>query len=517
MRVAAFAVLSLAVACRSESTAPERAPSSSSTGATSVSAPVPSASTPRKDAGDAEAPATRFALMHVTVIDVASGSEQTDRAVVVDGDRIVAVVPSAELPASPPARAIEAKGKWVIPGLWDMHVHMAEPTAGKLFIANGVTGVRVMWGNPPFQGRVNRYHFDLRDAFEAKREVGPRMVIASQMDGPKPIWPNSVALHSPAEAVKAVDDAKASGVDFIKVYSRLPRDLFLAIAAESKKAGLTFAGHVPDSVSVLEASLAGQKSIEHLTGMLVACSSREEELRKKEWELMTKELPPEERGKRRREQAAAAIASQDPARAEALFAKLRANGTWQCPTLTVLTTMASLDDPSKAADPRLAYVSSFMKDFWDPKTDFRTKNRTPADYASLRAVVAKQMELVGAMQKAGVPILAGTDEANPYCFAGFGLHDELALLVKAGLTPLEALRAATSSPARYFGWEEKLGAVAPEMEADLVVLDADPLADIANTRKIASVVSRGTLYDRAALDALLAETKEAVAHPRWKP
>jgi imidazolonepropionase-like amidohydrolase len=398
-----------------------------------------------------------------------------------------------------------------------MHVHFADPASPELFVANGVTGVRVMWGNPPFAPGMERFHFDMRDSFDKQEQIGPRMVIASNiMDGPKPVWPNSLALSTPDEGRKAVDDAKASGVDFIKVYSLLPREVFFAIGQESRRVGLPFVGHVPESVSVAEASDAGQKSIEHLTGMLVACSSREAELRKKQKDYAAKgEHTAAEWATFRRAQLAEAIATYDAKHAGALFAKLVANGTWQTPTLTVLKAMATLDDPAHASDPRLEYVSTFMRRRWDPTTDFRTKSRTAADYAAARDQLQAQIAIVGAMNQAGVPLLAGTDELNPYCFAGFGLHDELALLVSAGLSPAQALRAATSSPARFFGWEAKMGTVAEGEAADLVVLDADPLADIGNTKKISAVISRGTFYDRAALDKMLADVKHTAAHPQW--
>jgi imidazolonepropionase-like amidohydrolase len=157
----------------------------------------------------------------------------------------------------------------------------------------------------------------------------------------------------------------------------------------------------------------------------------------------------------------------------------------------------------------MAYVAPFARRMWKPK------DRAPGDYDVMRALFAKKLAMVGALNKAHVGLLAGTDEFNPYCYAGFGLHDELGWLVKAGLTPAEALRAATSSPARFLGWEAKMGTVAEGRVADLVVLDADPLADIANTRRVWAVVSRGTLYERAALDTMLEEVKYAALHPRW--
>ena len=453
-------------------------------------------------------PIARVALAHVTVIDVASGQAESDRTVVLEGDRIVAVGTGAA--AGSVARTIDLAGKYVIPGLWDMHVHFATRPFGKLFVANGVTGVRVMWGNPHSEPGDERAHFEMRERFDAKAEVGPRMVIASQLlDGPEPIWPSSVALATPEEGRKAVDDAKKEGADFIKVYSLLPRDVYMAIADESKKQELPFAGHVPEAVSVGEASEAGQKSIEHLTGMAMACSSRELELRKRRADFATKPHPWAEWSAFKRRQTHDAIASYDPAHARALFARLVANGTWQVPTFTVLSALANGDDPSRANDPRLRYIPTYIKETWDPKEDFRTKDKKPEDYAQARKEVDRAVLLVGAMHKAGVGLLAGTDEPNPYCLAGFSLHDELGWMVKAGLTPVEALRTATTAPAKFLGKAGELGAIAPGKLADLVVLDADPRADIGNTRKIAAVVSRGAYYDRGQLDAMLEEAGRA--------
>jgi imidazolonepropionase-like amidohydrolase len=459
-------------------------------------------------------PPVDLAITHVTVIDPGAGRETADRTVLVSGERIVGVVAGD---AVAPARAtVDGRGKYLIPGLWDMHVHFADPGAARLFIANGVTGVRVMWGNPRFAPGMERFHFQLREAFDGKRQVGPRMVIASQiLDGPKPIWPNSVALATAEEGRRAVDEARASGVDFIKVYSLLPRAVFLAIAEESKKVGLPFAGHVPEAVGVVDASQAGMKSIEHLTGVALGCSSREPELREARVAFAARQPPPTaaEWSVFRRQQRGQAAGSFDAGRARALFATFVAQGTWQCPTLTVLRNSGRLDDPSLASDVRLQYVPPFVKTMWDPRRDFRTRNLTADDYAALRATFDKQLALVGALDRAGVPLLAGTDELNPYCFPGFSLHDELGLLVQAGLSPLQALRAATSSPARFLARDD-LGAIAAGKLADLVLLEGDPLADIANTRRITAVVSRGTLHDRPALDRLLAEARAAASAGR---
>ena len=481
-RLALLLSLSLA-ACGSKAPAP----------ATAVPPPAPTE--------PAFSPAS-FALVHATVVDVTHGTVQPDRTVVVDGDRIAAITDDA--PAG--VRAVEARGKFVIPGLWDMHVHMNDPVAPRLFVANGVTGVRVMWGNPDFGGQKNRRHFDMRDAFDKKEELGPRMVIASQiLDGPKPFWPGSTALGTPDQGRQAVDEEKKNGADFIKVYSLLPRDVYFAIAQESKKEGLPFAGHVPSSVSAAEASDAGQKSIEHLTGLLSSASSHEEAMRKKAAQYENR--PPAERSKLSRAQLGEATDSYDAEKAKALFGKFVTNGTWQCPTLIEQYGHATLDDASHAQDPRLEYVSGFVKAMWTQAPP-GSKGLTKSDYTLFRRAFDKKVAMVGAMNAAGVSILAGSDEMNPYCFAGFALHDELAWLVKAGLTPAEALRTATTNPARYLGRENEMGDIAQGKLADLVVLDENPLTNIENVRKISAVISRGTLYDRAELDKILTSVKE---------
>jgi imidazolonepropionase-like amidohydrolase len=459
------------------------------------------------------------ALIHVNVVDVVSGSVVRDRSVILDGDRIVAVTAAITAADASPATAkiVDGHGKWLIPGLWDMHVHFGDPQSGRLFIANGVTGVRVMWGNPSYDGTPNHVHYELRDAFDKGDRVGPRMVIGSNIfDGPKPVWPNSLALTTPAEGRAAVEAAKKDGADFIKVYSLLPRDVFLAIAAASKQAGLPFVGHVPESVSASEASDAGQKSMEHLYGLFRAISAHETTLLKEREHFLAKPHTPSERKAFNRKQTAETVATWDEAKAQALFTKLKANGSWQTPTLTVLWNIATVVEPEHASDPRMKYVSPFIKAFWNPKEDFRFKDRKPEDYAFAKELFTKQLQLVGKLNQAGVPLLAGTDEMNPFCFPGFSLHDELAFLVKAGLSPLEVLRTATLGPARFFDREATMGSVAPGKVADLVLLDGDPLADIANTRKVALVVSRGRIYDRGAIDKLLDEAA-AAASPSAPP
>ena len=443
------------------------------------------------------AAALATALVHANVVDVRDGSIVRDATVTIEGNRIASIAPVGPPPRG--ATVVDATGKYVIPGLWDMHVHWYEERYLPLFIANGVTGVRQMWGFTLNQ--------QWRDRIEAGTLLGPRQSIASAiLDGPQPIWPGSVAVKDAEAGRAALRDAKAAGFDFIKVYTLLPRDAFFAIAEQSKAQQVPFAGHVPNTVRASEAADAGMQSVEHLTGVLLESSSREEAIRK----AYAAADGPAALMKAGRESAAELLATYDEAKAAALFARFVKAGTWQCPTLVVNRSFASLDDPALASDPRLRYVPQSFREMWNPKNDFRSRDVTADDYATRRKTFDRQQQVVGAMSKAGVRFVAGTDTGNPYCFPGFSLHDELALLVEAGLSPLQSLQAATRNAAELAGRAD-LGTVEKGKLADLVVLDANPLEDIRNTTKIAAVVFDGRYHGREELAGMLAGVEKVAA------
>jgi imidazolonepropionase-like amidohydrolase len=454
-------------------------------------------------------PSRAFALTHTNVIDVAAGAVRRDMTVVIDGAKITAVSPAAGARVPADAQVVDGTGKYLIPGLWDMHVHWYDDRLLSLFIANGVTGIRQMWGMP--------MHFTWRDRTNSGALLSPRLSIASTIvDGPNPVWQGSIAVSNAAEARSTVRRIKDEGFDFVKVYERLPREAYFAIATEAKMLGIPFAGHVPRAIAAIEASNAGQRSIEHLSGVLYGASAVEYELIARRVELAkSQDGKPIEAAARAtfRELNERALATYDEKKASALFAAFVRNGTWHCPTLTVLRSMASLDDPAFTSDARLKYMPSSIRNSWVPKSDFRLSSKGPDDYALDRRILSKQMELVGAMRGAGVKMIAGTDVLNPFAFPGFSLHDELGLLVKAGLTPREALQAATVNAAAYLDQSALAGTIEAGKIADVVLLDANPLENIANTKGIASVVLNGRLFDRQQLDAMLAEA-ERVANTK---
>jgi len=446
---------------------------------------------------------------HVAVVHPTSPRPEFDMTVVIAGPRIAEIGKGVPVPQG--AEVVDARGKFLMPGLWDMHVHWYAKRYLTLFIANGVTGIRVMFGQP--------IHHEWRREIDEGELLGPRMSIASPIiDGPKPFWPDSVAVGTEAEARGAVVRVKQNGADFVKVYTFLPHDAYFAIANESKKQGIPFEGHVPLSVTAEEASNAGQKSFEHLLGVLPACSLQSKELDRAARDDLAEAISsgkPVFEGPHFHKIRDLELQAYSSERAAALFETFRKNGTWQCPTLTINRNVAFLDDPSFKKDGRLKYMPPGIRSYWErsfePGADPGNLPVTRDDFVFYQKEFTKQLEIVGLMQKSGVGILAGTDALNPFCFPGFSLHDELALLVQAGLTPSEALQTATINPARFLGEENDFGAVEKGRIADLVLLDANPLEDIANTKKIQAVVFNGRYFPKPRLEEMLAKLETLAA------
>jgi len=449
-----------------------------------------------------------LALTHVTVIDGTGAPPKPDMTVIIVGYRIAEIAKSDAVRVPRFARTIDATGSFLIPGLWDMHAHPDDPELWPvnpppkekeklltLLIANGVTGIRDMGG----ELKLLR---EWRAQVGAATFVGPHIYACGPLlDGPKPMWPGSVAISTPEQGRQAVRDLKRQRADFVKVYSLLPRDAYFAIADEAKKLKLPFAGHVPDSVTPEEASDAGQASEEHLLQIVEACSDRDA-IKKKVAELREAGATPVER---RRAYIETMLATFDNKKAEALFAKFVKNNTWVTPTAIVWQTNASFEDDSAKYAERMKYLPRYIREYWDPKNNAHLQNRAPERLAAEKLLVKKYLEIIGGMQRAGVKLMTGSDfGANPLLFPGWGVHDEMALLVKAGLTPMEAIQAATRNPATFLGLDRSVGTIEKGKLADIVVLSANPLEDINNTRKITAVLFEGQMFDRAQLNRLLA-------------
>jgi Amidohydrolase family len=449
-------------------------------------------------------------IRRVTVIDATGKPAQRGMTVVIEQDRIVAIGPWKKVKVPADSQIVDGRGKFLIPGLWDMHVHGYFPDPGTtaeadrwmapLHLANGVVGVRAMAG--PENGSAWRVQHAKYD------KPSPSVYLASPfIDGPNPTWPGSIAVADAAQARAAVDRYQANGADFIKVYDGVPRDAYFAIADEAHKLGISFAGHVPDAIKVEEASDAGQKSMEHLQGVALGASSEEETL------FAVKYVQPGDFARRDLR----AEATYDESKAAALFARFIKNGTWQCPTLVVNRSNAHFDDGIFMHKDWLKYVPSDTRDLWKKMSEDTMKQRSAQTWAEYHREFPEELKLVGRMYQAGVGILAGSDTYNPYVYPGFSLHEELSLLVEAGLPPMAALQAATIGPARFMGQADRRGTVEVGKVADLVLLDRNPLADIHNSTSIRAVILGGKLMPRASLDAMLAEAEATAAKPPSNP
>jgi hypothetical protein len=436
---------------------------------------------------------TSLAFTHVSVIDATGTPAQPDMTVIVTGNRITGLAKTGTIALPRNAQVTDATGKFMIPGLWDMHQHtfMRKSKLLPLYslwgnIVNGITGVRDAGdqGLPDDFGDLPYWQdFEWRQAIASGSVIGPRLVLAgTQLEGPptpRKGWPE---ISTVEQARQEVDFLKKFGVDFIKVHDSLSREVYFAIADESKKQGLVFAGHVTNTISVAEASDAGQKSQEHLIGILVGCSTQEQELMKAvaEHGLVAN--------------AKALVDTYSEAKAQALFAKFVKNGTFVAPSL-IRERLA----PIPMTDPRLTYFSPAIRQEFEGQF----KSFKPENVPALTMLHQAHFRVVKGMQQAGVKLLAGTDGR----LFGFDLHAELRQLVEAGLTPMQALQSATRTPADYFGTLDTMGTVEKGKVADLVVLDANPLESIANTTKINAVVVNGRLLDRRALDTMLTQIK----------
>jgi hypothetical protein len=450
--------------------------------------------------------AQTLVLKNVTVIDATGAAPRAKMSVAVNGDRITAI--DKKIKHVPKAAVIvDGTGKFLIPGLWDMHMHLGPPEIFfPLLLANGITGVREMYTGNPISV-IQKWRM-LPNA--------PRIVAPGFIDGPPLLWNGppplgAVAVETADQGRMAVDGFARAGVDFLKIYSSVPREAYFAIAQEARAIGIPFAGHVPEAVSPLEASESGERSQEHLNGILIACSSREDELRSARVQVMLdRGISGEERMRELAFPDSAEIGeSYDEQKAQKLFEAFVRNGTWQTPTLALLDGFARARQEDFVHDARRKYLIRAWNEAWDPRKAFFLRDLSPEQYdqleARIQALLARNEKLVRDMHAAGVRFLAGTDANgwNPV-LPGFGLHRELALLVSSGLTPMEALQAATKNAAMYFGQLDSWGTVEKGKIADMVLLDANPLEDIGNTEKIAAVIMRGRHYTREDLDRMLA-------------
>ena len=450
------------------------------------------------DDGSAALPAPAVTGGGIAFVDVSVATMETPQllahqTVLVRGDAIVAVGADVVVPVD--AERIDGKGKVLIPGLYDMHVHL-DGTRGmlELFVAHGVTTVRNMAGSPRT--------IDLRERIAHGELLGPTIRTTGPfVDGPRPRWEASDVVATKADAERVIADEAAAGYDFVKVYNGLSVDEYDAVMAAARAHGLRVVGHVPFAVPLQHVLDSGQASIEHLMGYAEAIERDDSPIRHKRTTagLIQRWL------------------YADPSKLADVAAATARSGVWNVPTLV---TAAVYDELWRGQTPTaddLDVVSPDWRAKWDPK-------HSPKHLAAaVRAVAMKagdkslqaELAVVRELYASGAPLLAGTDTPNPYVVPGAALHQELALFVAAGLTPYAALRTATIDAADFLG-DAHGGRIAAGAHADLVLLDADPLADIHALDHIDGVMVHGSWLSPERLKTLHQQLIDKYRAPAWE-
>ena len=461
-----------------------------------------------------QTPAT--AITGINVVDVIRGEILYGQTIVIAGDRIQAITPSVNAQIPPGAVRIPGDGLYLMPGLWDMHVHlrsdqknstirMTEDNAPvlDLFLPNGITGIREMGGD--LADEVVRW----RGEIAAGKRTGPRILTAGRkIDGEPPVWAGSLGVKTELEAREAVRQVKQSGADFVKIYFGTVTPAVLhAVIDEAHRLHLRLTGHMPVNFSIQEFLDSGMDGMEHAQYLPAA--------KHEDYDRFA-----QERARRvgtkwamdGAESYARLLAMEDPEQSGMVYRRMAEKQFWVTPTLAVIQHDIESSTRDYEQDPLKRYFSPAIWASWDAKSGFRTPLQGRA--LDIRIASGKRwQEATLAAHKAGVPMILGTDcgANNVHVMPGWSIHEELAALVKAGLSPAEALRMGTINAARWRGEESTEGSVERGKLADLVILRSNPLEEIRHTQEIDAVFKSGKRYTRADLDAMLRGVAERVA------
>lgn len=452
-------------------------------------------------------------IQNISTIDPTDGLKEKQTVILKDG-KIHKIVASSEIQLSPQNKIVEGKGKYLIPGLWDAHVHFAyieelAPSMFDLFLAYGITSVRDTGGEIEF---VKEW----KDKALANPTEAPRVKIAGPLldgmpnvyDGSTPQRPPlSVGLGSVEAVENMVNDLVEKDVDLLKAYEMLTPEQFVRVMDLAKAKGLKVTGHVPLSMDVISASNAGLNSMEHMRNLELSCASNSDELLAQRKQLLAQGADDpggDLRSRIHSAQRKTAVNNYDEAQADKVLSVLAKNETWQVPTLALSTGAARAPFAKAEFQSSFDYLPDSLAQRW--RSSIAAMQSMKMD-PFLKDHADWMFKMVGKVHEAGIDIMAGTDCPIFFLTPGRSLHEELAVLVEAGLSPLAALKTATLNPARYFGLENELGSIKEGQWADLVVLNANPLEDIENTLEINSVIRQGALYDRAKLDMKLGALK----------
>ena len=445
-------------------------------------------------------------INHVAVIDVRTGQVTPNQVVAIARGKIVEVQ-TADKDSYAARQYVNGNGRYLLPGLWDMHVHFrggdsliaANKKSLTLFLAHGITTVRDCGGD--LTPSVLQWRADM----DAGRYAGPRIFTSGpKIDGPQAYWPGSLEVETPAQIRKALDSLQRLKVDYVKIYdSKISGAAYLETIRQAQRRGLKTTGHMPYSVTLGEAVKRGLDATEHLYYVFKACSDKEDSLTALVQQSLKTPKPlglfavlP------------AVYDTYSPAAAARIFKLMAQHHTAVVPTLHIGKTLAELPQTDHARDTLRAYIDPKIQATYTRRLA-SARQQSAAAQAFSKKLEAKFFGLVPQLQAAGVTILAGSDSGpfNSFIYPGASLQDELIQLVQAGLTPLQALQAATVNGARFMGVADRTAAIAVGKDADLLLLTANPLENIANIRQIDAVVSRGKAYPAPALANLLRAIK----------
>jgi imidazolonepropionase-like amidohydrolase len=450
-------------------------------------------------------------IRNASVVDVHGNKLVANRDVIVLGDRIAGVHVGGTARSPKNTRVIDGSGKFLVPGLWDFHVHVfsaagEEDLALPMYIINGVTGIRDAgaFRKLPEMQKITA-------AIERGERVGPRIILAGAMiDGPPGSWPDQMVASNAAEGRARVRETKLAGWNFVKSYSLLSEATYLAIAEEAKRQGLPLYGHVPESVTLQTAIDAGHRSVEHFGRVTQACSTAEAKMISANAAALRSTGPMASLMTVMAGHNKTTLEHWDEQLCKRVARQLVSAGVAVMPSLMVSDFYVGKDPAPD--DPRMQSVPKQVRAQWG-QGDWRRQQMSPELLALAPKSIALDWKTFKLMHDAGVKMLAGTDAAyaNPFIFHGYTLHDELERYVAAGLTPQQALMTATVNPGRFLMRKDLDGRVSSGRSADLVLLDANPLDDIRATRRINAVIANGRLFDRDALDKLLRDVESKAA------
>jgi len=435
-------------------------------------------------------PANLYAITDVTIVNVEKGTLIPKQTVILVNERIDKIGAYGKTQIPQDAIIINGQGLYLMPGLVDAHVHYFDaPVFSRLMIANGVLLVRDT-------GMPNEYILPLRDELNRGNVLGPELTTTGAiLDGDPPIIPSiSVGIKTPEDGRAEVRKQAEAGVDMIKTYSRLDKDVFLAIVDEAKKYDLKVVAHLPESIYIEDAAAAGLGSSEHFNG----------------FEKVIAKLLGEPVNLTFIGQASDAgyfqrLDEVNPQELQKVYERIHASGMTICPTVVTFKTLTKIDTYWNGNFPQSEYISQGVTDLWrslwtqqDNLPDFVWKN---------------WMQMVVDLNTTGVPLMIGTDLMLPGIIPGYSAHEEMVIWQEAGIPPADILRSATLVPAQFMGLGDRLGSISEGKTASMVLVRANPLEDIRNAQQIESVFLRGRYFSREDLDRLLIEAKELVQQP----